>query len=73
MLYSGCFTYASSKSVPNKRHDASIDLANFDRDAARTSRQLHARLHELYGRDLACWCSASRPCHADVLLELANS
>jgi hypothetical protein len=27
---------------------------------------------ELAGRDLACWCPLDRPCHADVLLELAN-
>lgn len=26
----------------------------------------------LAGRDLACWCPLSSPCHADVLLELAN-
>ncbi|MCZ2837169.1 DUF4326 domain-containing protein [Modestobacter sp. VKM Ac-2985] len=30
-------------------------------------------LGELVGRDLACWCPPDRPCHADVLLELANS
>jgi hypothetical protein len=28
---------------------------------------------ELAGRDLCCWCPPHRPCHADVLLELANS
>lgn len=27
---------------------------------------------ELAGRDLACWCPLSSPCHADVLLEIAN-
>lgn len=27
---------------------------------------------ELRGRDLACWCPPAHPCHADVLLELAN-
>ncbi|SOJ53999.1 hypothetical protein MSIMFB_01496 [Mycobacterium simulans] len=27
---------------------------------------------ELAGHDLACWCPATQPCHADVLLELAN-
>lgn len=27
---------------------------------------------ELGGRDLACWCEPELPCHADVLLELAN-
>lgn len=26
----------------------------------------------LAGRDLACWCPPDQPCHADVLLELAN-
>ena len=28
---------------------------------------------ELAGRDLMCWCSLDQPCHADVLLEIANS
>lgn len=37
----------------------------------------HARfgqgeVHQLKGRDLACWCPLDQPCHADVLLELAN-
>jgi hypothetical protein len=27
---------------------------------------------ELRGHDLACWCSLSAPCHADVLLRIAN-
>lgn len=27
---------------------------------------------DLGGRDLACWCPLDRPCHADVLLQLAN-
>ena len=30
-------------------------------------------LEELRGHDLACWCPLDQPCHADVLLELANS
>ena len=28
---------------------------------------------ELRGKDLACWCPLDQPCHADVLLEMANS
>jgi hypothetical protein len=28
---------------------------------------------DLAGRDLACWCPPDEPCHADVLLEVANS
>jgi len=27
---------------------------------------------ELAGKDLACWCPLGWPCHADVLLEIAN-
>jgi hypothetical protein len=30
-------------------------------------------LPELRGRSLACWCALDAPCHADVLLELANA
>jgi len=29
-------------------------------------------VEELFGRDLACWCPLDQPCHADVLLEIAN-
>lgn len=27
---------------------------------------------ELAGKNLACWCPLTEPCHADVLLEVAN-
>lgn len=30
-------------------------------------------LDELRGKNLACWCPLDQPCHADVLLELANA
>jgi hypothetical protein len=29
-------------------------------------------LAPLRGHDLACWCPLDQPCHADVLLDLAN-
>ncbi len=32
-----------------------------------------SRLRQLRGKDLACWCPLDQPCHADVLLELANA
>ena len=28
---------------------------------------------ELRGKNLACWCKLGTPCHADVLLKIANS
>lgn len=30
-------------------------------------------LDELRGKNLACWCKPGTPCHADVLLRLANA
>jgi hypothetical protein len=40
----------------------------------------HARLSEnpdwlrpLRGKVLACWCPLNQPCHADILLRLANA
>lgn len=29
-------------------------------------------LDRLKGKDLSCWCSLDKPCHADVLLEIVN-
>lgn len=31
-----------------------------------------AWLEPLRGKDLACWCKEDAPCHADILLRLAN-
>lgn len=28
---------------------------------------------DLKGKNLACWCPLNQPCHADVLLKIANS
>jgi len=30
-------------------------------------------LEQLRGKNLACWCPLDQPCHADVLLEIANT
>jgi hypothetical protein len=39
----------------------------------RAGREFVAAIREnLRGKDLACWCPLDQPCHADVLLELAN-
>lgn len=29
-------------------------------------------IEELTGKNLACWCKPGSPCHADVLLKIAN-
>lgn len=33
---------------------------------------MRAKLWTLRGKNLACWCPLDAPCHADVLLMLAN-
>jgi hypothetical protein len=34
---------------------------------------VRAHLPDLRGRDLACFCDLHSPCHADVLIDLANT
>jgi hypothetical protein len=54
-------------------------LLNVSQDVAhvesqqKSMRVIDVDLHELRGRDLACWCPVSAPCHADVLMALANN
>ena len=48
-------------------------FAGRPRDYAVTRRIVLDSLTKLRGHDLACWCPLDSPCHADVLLELANS
>lgn len=43
-----------------------------DNEDGRHCHKIVDRLDELRGRDLACFCALDAPCHADVLLELAN-
>jgi hypothetical protein len=44
-----------------------MDVARFRKDVAP-----NLPITELRGKNLACWCKPGEPCHADVLLELAN-
>jgi hypothetical protein len=37
------------------------------------STELRDWLKPLRGKNLACWCPLDQPCHADVLLAIANS
>ncbi|MBO6759296.1 MAG: DUF4326 domain-containing protein [Roseibium sp.] len=50
--------------------------APMDADTAVTCFEAYAvhalPVHELAGKDLACWCAPGSPCHADVLLRYAN-
>lgn len=37
------------------------------------ARRIVDALPQLRGKNLACWCALDAPCHADVLLKLANA
>lgn len=40
---------------------------------SRSEAFLEKARQDLRGKNLACWCKPGDPCHADVLLELANA
>lgn len=48
--------------------EAVEDFANIPRSEKALARIRAA----LRGKDLACWCPLGSPCHADVLLKIAN-
>lgn len=58
-------TEAAARAVEKYRWRMATDLPASRHPAADD-------LHELRGKNLACWCPLDQPCHADVLLELAN-
>jgi hypothetical protein len=51
------------------REDAVAHFAKNLKDAGAS----HVDFSFLRGKNLACWCAVGGPCHADVLLELANA
>jgi hypothetical protein len=59
------YAYLVSEARWNATHDAI--------DAAGATNLAEYVPHVLRGRDLVCWCPLDQPCHADVLLELANA
>lgn len=50
-------------------YSSAVDLGRY-----RTFIEQHRAddLPSIRGKNLACWCPLDQPCHADVLLELAN-
>ena len=57
---------------PAERTSTGIDLSTPE-FAEQMRKRILAGLPDLRGHDLACWCALDQPCHADVLLELANA
>jgi hypothetical protein len=59
---------ARSPNVPTAE-----EAVAFYREFLAACPDLMAALPELRGKNLACFCPLDAPCHADVLLELANA
>lgn len=56
----------------NDRAGLSFAIEHFRAYAEEVSGANADWLAPLRGKNLACWCPLDRPCHADVLLEIAN-
>ncbi len=49
-----------------------LQAVEWFRRLATVTRWRTEEIESLRGKNLACWCPLDRPCHADVLLEIAN-
>ena len=61
-------THQPGQVVRDKRHSVSL----YAESAPKDEKLIAAAKAELRGKNLACWCPLSEPCHADELLKLAN-
>ena len=61
---------SGAKHAPNV--PTATEAVAFYREYLKECPDLMAALPELRGKNLACFCAIDQPCHADVLLELAN-
>ena len=58
-------------SMGQNRADCVARYTSWLNQPAQATLRASAR-HELQGFNLACWCPAGTPCHADVLLRMVN-
>jgi len=53
-------------------HTAAEAVEEYRKDVERHPEWIPIIISKLKGKNLACFCRLSDPCHADVLLEIAN-
>ena len=63
----GYLPWTAEEAVQTFRHEMEYALSE------KASGEPPLDLSPLRGKNLACWCALDAPCHADVLLELANT
>lgn len=64
--------YTAADAVRDFRRWVDRDLAVRSYDNAFGKPPTLDQIKALRGFDLCCWCALDQPCHADVLLDLAN-
>lgn len=58
---------------PFRDADRALAVQKFERWLATQPELIAAAKSELAGRNLACWCSLTGPCHADVWMRVINA
>lgn len=74
-LMAGMFDPGHLKHLGDPEFKAIYDAKTLWQERMAKRHGLEYRLgarHDLKGKDLACYCQPGAPCHADVLLEIAN-
>lgn len=65
--------YTASDSLKDYRRWMAMDLSMLSAEGCYGRPPTSEEIREnLRGKDLMCWCPLNQPCHADVLLEIAN-
>lgn len=64
--------YIDPHGGPARRFNAEGCVARFRTWLLGDGEKLRAARSELKGKNLACFCGQNEPCHADVLLAIAN-
>ena len=74
LVFTGLLSEAEAIDVAVEKFKSGVyHMLRFGPGGAGAPRFTADDLSTLAGRDLACWCPLDQPCHADVLLELANA
>ncbi|MBI3962590.1 MAG: DUF4326 domain-containing protein [Deinococcus sp.] len=69
----GGMTWTIDQTKDDRRRYAAKQAVRFYRRWIATQKRSENLIPLLGGHDLACWCPLDQPCHADVLLEIANA
>jgi hypothetical protein len=60
------------RKAPDAEGAVELFRAMLSDDEMRAAAKYRIDLKALRGKNLACWCALDKPCHADILLEIAN-